>query len=174
MSEQAMVRKDGSPIMRGRVSPVLRTALTLIVHEGLSITDAAQRVGLKRESLSKALKKPHVRAEWDAVKRAWSESATAKAWLTVAKLAETASSEDVRLKAAKVFLEAAGEIGAEASGRASAPPASMVQIIVQPRSDGDQSMPYRLPGVIERPSQQVIDVDPSNYREVGRGEKGDQ
>lgn len=110
------------------IRPALRAALTLLVHEGLTITAAAQRAGLQRESLSKALKRPHVQAALTDLRRAWSSNETAKAWLVVARLAQSACSEDVQLKAAKVLLEAAGELTPRDQG--TRPSGVMVQIVV--------------------------------------------
>ena len=116
------------PSRKGSIRPALASAVRLIVHDGLSITDAAQQTGYARESLSKALSKPHVKAFRLAVRRAWLESATSKAWLIVADLAQNAASEDVRLKACKVFLEQAGELGPRNDGDGA--PRSLVQIVV--------------------------------------------
>jgi hypothetical protein len=129
-----------------RIRPALRDAVTAIVHEGLSITEAAQRVGYARESLSKALSKPHVVALKAAVKRAWLGSETERAWLTVVNLSNSAASEDVRLKAARILLEAAGELGDHDADRKG--PASLVQININHANvvgQGDGP----LPGVIE-------------------------
>jgi hypothetical protein len=122
---------------KGRIRPALSTAIQLIVTEGLTISDAAQRVGMARESLSRALIKPHVRALREAVKRAWLSSETDKAWLTVAALASGANSEDVKLKAAKVILEAAGELGGPSADAISGA-RSLVNIVIQhPVREGD-------------------------------------
>jgi hypothetical protein len=122
---------DALPPETGRsahVRPALRAALTSLVHEGLTITEAASRAGLQRESLSKALKKPHVQAVLSDLKRAWATNETAKAWLVVARLAENAVSEDTRLRACRTLLEAAGEL----SGKSDAPPpvGTAIQIII--------------------------------------------
>jgi predicted DNA-binding protein (UPF0251 family) len=98
-----------------RLRPALATAVRLMVHEALTVTDAANRVGMQRDSLARALLRPHVIAAKAAVKRAWLGSETAKAWLTMADLANHAASEDVRHKAAKVILDAAGELDGSAS-----------------------------------------------------------
>lgn len=111
------------------IRPALRDALSLIVTEGRSITEAAQTVGMARETLSKALKKPHViEAKADLV-RAWRASRTEKAVLTVADLAVNATSEDVRLKASRTWLELVGELGP--NRRDDAPRAAqLVQIVI--------------------------------------------
>lgn len=135
------------PSFKGRIRPALSVAIKAIVHEGLTITDAAKRAGLQRESLSKALIKPHVVAYRSAVKRAWLDNETGKAWVRVAQLCNEATSEDVRLKAAKLILEAAGELERDDrdSGGARRP---AVQIVV---NYPPESVTTRagLPGVIE-------------------------
>jgi hypothetical protein len=130
----------------------------LIVQEGLTIPEAAKRTGYRYESLLLALRKPHVRAAKDSVKRAWMESRTEKAWLTVADLADNAASEDVRLKAAKTFLDAAGELtpdGGDKAGTAR----QLIQIVTQSVNMGGQPPSERLPGVIEAPAYRVIPHD---------------
>jgi hypothetical protein len=106
---------------------------------------------MQRESLSRALAKPHVQALRAGVKRAWLDNETGKAWLQVAKLADGAASEDVRLKAAKTILEAAGELEPrDTEDRVRNP---MVQIILA--SPQGESAPQQLPGVIEARFQHV-------------------
>lgn len=143
--------------VKGRIRPALATAIRLIVEEGHTQADAAQAVGMNPVSLSLALKKPHVKALRDGVKRAWLDNKTGKAWLTVAALAENAASEDVRLKAAKLFLEAAGEL--ERAGDRDTGPRSLVQIVMHHPAElttvgGNQS------GVIEIIRNPVRPSDP--------------
>ena len=114
--------------VKGRIRPALATAIRLIVEDGLSQVDAAAAAGMSQVSLSIALKKPHVKALRAAVKRAWLDNQTGKAWLTVARLADSAASEDVRLKAARLFLEAAGEL--DRQGDRDTGPRSLVQIVM--------------------------------------------
>ncbi len=155
---EALVDRSGNVIRKGRVSPALRTAITLIVQEGLTIPEAAQRTGYRYESLLLALRKPHVRAVKDGVKRAWMESQVEKAWLTVADLAGNSLSDDVRLKAAKTFLDAAGELtpdGGDKAGTAR----QLIQIVTQSVNLGQHPPSERLPGVIEAPAYRVIPSD---------------
>ena len=143
------------------IRPPLRAALVCLVHEGLTITAAAEKAGLQRESLSKALKKPHVQAALADVRRAWSTNETAKAWLVVANLAAGAQSEDVQLKACRLVLEAAGEL----SGKATSAPhvAQVVQILLQ----GGENRP-----AIEVSSTGVIEAQPW-AAPVARGDDDD-
>ena len=155
---------DGESIRKGRVSPALKTAITLIVHEGLTVADAAKRTGYKTESLAKALIKPHVKAYRASVKHAWLASQTERAWLTVSDLALQANSEDVRLKAAKVFIDA------DAAARQAMPEQArqLVQIVTNTVQIGQQPTDDRLPGVIEAQPFQVLTHQPSDSQPVRR------
>ncbi len=149
---------------KGRIRPALATAVRLIVTEALSIQDAANRVGMQRESLSRALTKPHVQALRAGVKRAWLENETGKAWLQVARLADAAQSEDVRLKASKLILDAAGELTPrDLEGRINRP---SVQIIIS--SPHGESPPQQLPGVIEARVHHVRPADQDGFIEAPR------
>ena len=165
-----LVAKDGEPVRKGRVSPALRTAITLIVHEGLTVADAAKRTGYATESLSKALIKPHVKAFRLHVKRAWLASQTERAWLTVSDLALQANSEDVRLKAAKVFIEA------DQAARNAMPESArqLVQIVANTVNMTGHLPASQMPGVIESPPYQPLQHDASNYHPVGCDESGDE
>lgn len=165
-----LVSRDGEPVRKGRVSPALRTAITLIVHEGLTVADAAKRTGYKTESLSKALIKPHVKSFRASVKRAWLASQTERAWLTVSGLALQANSEDVRLKAAKVFIEA------DAAARNAMPEQArqLVQIVTQNVNMTGHLPVSQLAGVIESPPYQPIPAHPSNSHPVGCDESDDE
>jgi hypothetical protein len=160
----ALVTREGETIRKGRISPALRTALTLIVHEGLTVNEAAKRTGYQGESLAKALLKPHVRAFKADVKRAWLASRTEKAWLTVAELADNSASDDIRLKASKLFLDAAGELTPDDKGGAG--PRQLIQIITRSVQMAGQPLGQRLPGVVEPLAGQYIDVTPSDSGEV--------
>lgn len=141
--------------VKGRIRPALARAIRLIVEDGLSQVDAAAAAGMSQVSLSIALRKPHVKALRAAVKDAWLTNKTGRAWLTIANLAENATSEDARLKAAKIFLEAAGELTPrDTEGRISRP---MVNIIIS--SPQGESAPQQLPGVIEARVQHVRPSD---------------
>jgi len=86
--------------------------------------------GMARETLSKALKKPHVSEAKADIKRAWMSSRTEKALVTVADLSVNAVSEDVRHKAARTWLEIDGVLGT--ARREDAPRhTQLVQIVVQ-------------------------------------------
>ncbi|WP_292229352.1 hypothetical protein [Brevundimonas sp.] len=164
--DHGLYDRDGAMIRKGRVSPALRTAITLIVHEGLTVADAAKRTGYKTESLAKALIKPHVKAFRADVKRAWLASETEQAWLTAADLQRRGMSEDVRLKAAKVFIDA------DKDARAAMPEQArqLVQIITKEVHLGGQPTNNRLPGVIEAEPYQPLSLPSSDSERVRRAD----
>jgi hypothetical protein len=124
-------------------------------------------------SLNVAMKKPHVRAFLSSVKHAWLESRTSKAWLNVAQLADSACSEDVRLKANRVFLEAAGELGAKGADP-NATARTLVQIVVNAAQGMGHLPASQMPGVIESPPYQPLQPYPSNSDTVGCDESDDE
>lgn len=167
MNDSELVNRDGEPIRKGRISPALRSAITLIVSEGLTVADAATRTGYKAHSLTQALKKPHVRAFRASVKRAWLDSRTEQSWVGLAKLADHACSEDVRYKSHRTFLEAAGELGGNA-GQGEQLAKTLVQIIVNQGRDATQLPDGQMRGVIEAPAWRPFPLDASNSDPVGR------
>lgn len=165
-----LVARDGEPVRKGRISPALRTAIVLIVHEGLTVADAAKRTGYQTESLAKALMKPHVKAYRSSVKRAWLASETEQAWLTASRLARSANSEDVQLKAARIFIDAdeAARNAMPAEAR------QLVQIVTHNVNLGANLPVSQLSGVIESPAWSPQSAIASNSPAVGRDEsKGD-
>jgi transposase-like protein len=145
MSDAIAVKPPRKRQIRGPVAE----AIQLIVTQGVTIADAARAVGMQPRSLQVALRKPHVSAHRDHVKRAWLESKAQKAWVTVAELADSAASEDTRLKAARTILDAMGELSGDRS-RDTARPTQLVQILLA----GAQSAAVRVneAGVIEGPA----------------------
>lgn len=164
--DHGLVTKDGTPIRKGRVSPALRTAVTLIVTDALSIADAAKRTGYKVTSLEIALRKPHVKAFKSDVMRAWRDSKTEKAWHTVVDLASGAASEDVKLKAARFLIEQ------DEAAKSAMPDQArqLVQIINHGTVNTGQLPSQQLSGVIEAQPYQPLALILSNSRPVGRAE----
>lgn len=152
-----------------QVRPALREAIRLYVTEGLSKPDAAVRAGMTLHGLLAALRKPHVRVFESSVKRAWMESRTSKAWLNIAELADRACSEDVRLKANRVFLEAAGELGGKGDEGANLAK-TLVQIIVNQGQNNAHLPVSQMTGVVESPAWSPPVALPSNSQPVGRDE----
>lgn len=134
--------KDGRKLqIRGSLAEAIR----LIEEEGLPLAEAATSVGYSRDALYAAFAKPHVKAYRAGVKRAWLQARTTKAWHNIANLADGAKSEDVKMKANKVFLEAAGELGA--TDRGDARPTTLIQIVAQAGS----TVAVPTSGLIEAP-----------------------
>lgn len=172
MSEEidhTLVDKSGQSIRKGRISPALRTAIILVVEQGLTLKDAAARTGYKPESLAKALCKPHVRAFRADVKRAWWNSKTERAYVDLAELATSAASEDVRLKAIKEVIA----IDREAQRALPEQARQLVQIVTQSVQIGAVPPTERSAGVIEAAPFQPLSLPSSNSITVGRGESDD-
>ena len=88
------------------ISAKLRKAInTLATNPKASITEAAEQAGMRRESLSHALAKPHVKTALiqAALTELSLEAATAP--VRIGALARDAESEHVRLEANKVLLK---------------------------------------------------------------------
>ena len=154
---------------KSTIRPRLRDAVHVLVTEGLSIADSARRAGMTPHALQVALKKPHVIEYVSSVKRAWMANRTSKAWTNVAQLADSACSEDVRLKANRVFLEAAGELGGPASDP-NATARTLVQIVVNAAQGMGNLSASQMPGVIEAPAWSPLPAIASNSDPVGRAE----
>ena len=175
MTLQADDKRIGETVAKGRspqIRPRLQDAVRLIVTEGLSQADAAKRSGMTPHSLNVALKKPHVRAFFSHVRDAWMDNRTSKAWLNIAQLADSACSEDVRLKANRTFLEAAGELGAKGQDAGKLATA-LVQIIVNQGQIAGQLTSSQVSGVIEGEAYQIPSADTSNSWGVGCDESDD-
>lgn len=131
-----------------QVRPKVRAAIGDIVGKGLSISEAAKANGLSYEGLRVALQRPHVRSYQGSVAQAWRESETFVAWNTVSKLQRGAASEDVQLKAARTFIQSAGQLDPESSRPPAVPVA--IQIITAPQYAGAIQPSDK--GVIESPA----------------------
>jgi transposase-like protein len=82
-----------------RISAKLREAIRLMVEEGMNRSDAAQKVGMKDNSLYVALRRPEVLAVRTRLMKVLRESEASRTISRVARLADTAQSEHVRLGA---------------------------------------------------------------------------
>lgn len=145
---------DTLPARKAQIRPTLARAIEQIVHLGATISEAAEATGMRRESLSKALKKAHVQAHLRGVKQARLESQTFAAYGTIFDLATSAASEDVRLKAAKVVLELAGELGQNDRRDADHTPRTTIQIVVSHHGQ-QQQIAVSDRGVIEAAAFQL-------------------
>lgn len=142
---------DGIARRAGQLRPALKAALHAMVENGLNQREAAELVGMQADSLTIALRRPHVQAYVADVKRAWLANATGVAWRTVSKLMTDGKSEDVRLKAARTVLEAAGELGGP-DGNPSERAQTVINIVM--KSQG-QHAPTPDSGVIEAPLRNI-------------------
>jgi len=90
-----------APARLRRLSAVTKKAVELMVLDGLEAKDAAEKAGMKHHSLREALKKPHVKQYREALRHAHLTGKGERAIAVLLELMETASSEHVRLEAAK-------------------------------------------------------------------------
>jgi hypothetical protein len=162
------VDKSGKAVPRGRIRPALDTAIRLIEEQGYTIADAAKAVDYRTHSLVQALHKPHVRAHRADVKRAWRESETSRAWVTMAKLAQGAGSEDVQFKSAKFLIE----MSEAAENRMPEQARQLVQIVAQSVNLTAPLTDSQTPGVFEAKAYQPLLPAPSNSPPVGCDESG--
>jgi predicted DNA-binding protein (UPF0251 family) len=132
----------------------LREAIRILVTEGTTQREAAERAGMTEHGLQRALSKPHVRAWRDGMARAHLEGKTPVAWKVVHSLMEGAASEDVQLKAARTHLSAFGELD-EDGRRSEAKPFQVIQIITSP-AYREVPPPEVVNGVIEAPPLFVV------------------
>lgn len=82
-----------------RVLPALRCAIAEMAVFGLTRVAAAEASGMSDSALRKALRKPHVKALYRQCVRDVRSGAYFRAYLNMERLAETADSERVQLKA---------------------------------------------------------------------------
>lgn len=150
---------DNLPARKAQIRPALARAIEQIVHLGATISQAAEATGMRRESLSKALKKPHVQAHLRGVKQARLESQTFAAYGTIFDLATSAASEDVRHKAARTVLELAGELGQKDRRDENRTPHTAIQIVVSHQGQ-QQQIAVSDRGVIEAPAFQIPSHEP--------------
>lgn len=83
-----------------RIGSRLRVAITGMVEEALTRQDAAKKAGITDHALYCALRKPHVQAYRRELMEVLRSSESSKTFARVAKLADGAQSEHVRLQAA--------------------------------------------------------------------------
>lgn len=87
-----------------RISAKVRYAVTLMVEHGLNRASAAEKAGLKDNSLYIALRKPDVCSFRLSLMQVFRESAASRSISRVDVLADTAESEHVRLKSNELLL----------------------------------------------------------------------
>lgn len=136
---------------KGQIRDTLAAAIDAMVTCGCSTYEAAELAGMSHRGLTLALAKPHVKAYVAGVKRAWLDNATGVAWRTVSKLMTEGRSEDVRLKAARTVLEAAGELGGP-GGTPSDKAQTVINIVMSKGASADATPAS---GIIEAPYRDV-------------------
>jgi hypothetical protein len=105
-SLQTLTKPRPSPNLgKTRISPQLREAIRLMVHEGRKRPEAADAVGLKDDSLYRALLRPEVLSLKSDILRAFMNSEAERSFVRTVGLAETAVSEHVKLAANKVIMD---------------------------------------------------------------------
>jgi hypothetical protein len=136
----------------------LREAIRILVTEGCTQREAAQKAGMTEHGLQRALTKPHVQEFRDGVMDAHMTGKTPLAWSVVHKLMIEAASEDVQLKAARTHLDAMGQL-TDGKGASDGQARQLIQIITDRVQIGQHPLSERLPGVTEAPP--MLDITPS-------------
>jgi hypothetical protein len=139
------------PHVKGVRPALLEAIRQLAANPKMTQKEAARLGGLTEHGLQRALQRPQVRELLECVRRARRDGKTAEAWEVVYDLMDGAASEDVRHKAARTVLAAAGELEAE-NGKPQVI-GQLIHIVTQTVSLGDQPAYERLPGVVERPPE---------------------
>jgi predicted DNA-binding protein (UPF0251 family) len=158
------VRRKGqdapSPLSRkvGMAAKV-RSAIALIVSEGLTQRQAAGRVGMNERSLSRALKRPAVAQHLEEQKALFLQEVDALkgqakriAIMEGLRLMRESPSDQVRARMVEFF---AGEAGK----------APLVNVNIGAKSSGYEYIP---------PGSQVIDITPTDNEAAGQGEEGEK
>ena len=110
------MRVDSLPeanIRQTRIAPRLNQALELIVNEGLSLKQAADRVGYTQNALAIALRKPHVIARKADITHVFMQSGRDLCKKTLLELVRTSKSDGARIEAIKTFLTLTGDLGGD-------------------------------------------------------------
>lgn len=89
--------------LNGRIRPALKEAIRLMVEEGCTLGDAAQKTSYQIHSLKCAFKKPHVAAYKTGVLRAFVEGEKDRSFQKMVYLRDHASSERVQADMAKTI-----------------------------------------------------------------------
>jgi len=87
-------------VTKGRISTKLKAAIRNIVNNGVTQEEAALAVGIRRETVSRALQKPHVVAYKDELSTELLKLNALKGARKIGKLIDGANSERVQMEAA--------------------------------------------------------------------------
>lgn len=104
------LRRSSDDNRSRRISARVREAIRIMVEEGLNRSEAAERAGLKDNSLYVALRRPEILALRRELMEVLRASAASKSIARVDKLASDAASEHVRLAANELLLGLAGHV----------------------------------------------------------------
>ncbi len=158
----SQVGKDAAPVLsqKPKMAAKVRSAIDLIVTEGRTQREAAERVGMHEKSLSRALKRPAVAAFLDHQKALFAQEVDALkgqakrlAIMEGLRLMREAQSEAVRARLVE-FFAGEGQRG------------TSVTVNVGAKGSGYEYIP---------PGAQVIDITPTTDSEsVGQGEEGEE
>lgn len=116
---------------KGVVSGKLKTALDLMIWEGIKRDDAAAKAGLKDHSLKVALRKPHVLSYFNGELAALRQSLKAKNIHRLDGIADASPNQMAKVQAIRT-LEQLTEHADQRPGGGSAPPAGLTIVVVQP------------------------------------------
>lgn len=84
-----------------RVSGKVRDAIEIMAYEGIDIRTAAQRVGVRPDSLKRSFKLPHVRNAYNQTVKDIRDNAAQSAYLRINNLAGTTQNERMRFDASR-------------------------------------------------------------------------
>lgn len=99
LAAQVEAIRPEPPLKQIQISRKVRTAVTLMVWEGSNRKEAAERAGITESALYKAMRQPKVKALYAAEMEEFRQSAPTKAFRDICTLADSAKSEEVRLRA---------------------------------------------------------------------------
>lgn len=85
-----------------------REAIEAMAYEGLSLPLAADRFDIRRDNLTRAFNKPHVRTAFKQVVKAITDNAAQQAYLRVNHLSQTSKSERLQYDASRWVAGVAG------------------------------------------------------------------
>lgn len=148
---------EKSSVLTGRFSKKLRHAINEMAREGCSQREAARRAGMNETALGRAIKKPYVAAELDALKASVATNISAMeghyrilalehAWY----LAKNAASEAVQARMVELL---AGETK-------KSPQINVQTNVFTPGANGYEYLP---------PGSQIVDITPVEHGSEGAG-----
>lgn len=113
---KANMRVDGLPeakLPQTRIAPRLDQAIQMLVHTGCSIREAAESTGYNTNSLTTALKRPHVIARKRDIIAAFMQNGQDLCRKTLLDIVKSSKSDGARIEAIKTFLTLTGDLGGD-------------------------------------------------------------